>query len=63
MNEKELAASLNKALPEPVFRELTRFLDEGSIHDLYDAMAEIDSVRHPEDYSDLESDKIVVQFF
>lgn len=61
-NAKQMASILNKMLHEPVFRELTRYLDEGDIHDLYDAMAEIDSARHPEDYVDI-NEELKIQFF
>lgn len=61
-NAKQMASTLDKMLHEPVFRELTRFLDEGNIHELYDSMAEIDSARHPEDYVDI-NEGLKIQFF
>lgn len=62
LNAKQIASILNERLQESLFRELTRYLDEGDIHDLYDAMAEIDSARHPEDYVDI-NEELKIQFF
>lgn len=51
MNPKELASKLNQHLPEPLFEELTRFIDEGDCYTLYEEMAEIDATRHPANYA------------
>lgn len=50
MTPRELAIKLNEHLPEPIFEELTRFLEEGDCSSLYEEMAEIDGVRYPEKY-------------
>ncbi len=51
MTPKELATKLNELLPESLFEEMTRFMDEGDISSLYEEMAEIDATRHPENYT------------
>ena len=51
MTPKELATKLNDLLPEDLFEEMTRFMDEGDISSLYEEMAEFDGCRHPENYT------------
>lgn len=51
MTTKELAIKLNELLPDSLFEELTRFVDEGDIFSLYEEMAEFDANRHPENYT------------
>lgn len=50
MLAKALAEKLNQSLPESLFEELTNFLEEGDVSSLYEEMAEMDAIKHPDKY-------------